>query len=1285
MPKLIIQNAVGIAEREAERICARRLSTVVTQPRHGRRALAEAYRVKKGGLDRFGRVVPRTGQSYALARPFVVFVDGENVRQADWSKTKLRAGSVVTIRYLPLGGGGGSGGGAAKGKMIGAALAAILLAVAAPYAAVAITGLLAIKSAMAVGITSALLIAGGSFLINKLLAPRAAKAAADQETRQSYGVSGGGNQPRSQDRIPVIYGKTWHAPDLSQPDFVEYDGDQQILYKRMTVGLGEYAKHKIRVQNTEMWDEGSGLSTSFAGAEIEWIEPGAASVLVPQNVITSGEVSGIELNVNQSYSGPFAVCAPGVEVTRFMVDLSLPRGAKFDNGKGATGGFSVAWVIEYRGIDDDGDPTGTGEWQVAEASFVEPNSTDPYRTTRRFDVASARYEVRVRRNNGIPETAQGTGILSWDQLRATLPDTVVRPNVTELAVRVRSNANLQVTAFQDIQVQVTRKLPIWNGTTWSANTATRSPVWAVCDILRNATYGGSLSDSRLDLATFLSYATTFNSRGDTCDLVIRGPSSVLEAAETALRAGRAQPLNLGRFWSMVRDEAKLSRRMFTGREIVKGTTQVHYVLSPNEGAGDIILEYNKDGDPKQRYEVRATVGLETTTPKRVSIEGITTWEHAWREAQYLAACDVYRRKTVTFQTSLSGRILRRGDPLSVDVHFQSATKVRGVLALDAFTLTLDGDATIDVGDELVLRDRFGREWGPVAVTQGASAREIDLDTVDVAFIEGQTGIDLDEVLNLSGTGNLTSARIGPSSVIQVPMSVVSARATQNSTRVEITAIVDPAAVHTADGGSVPSEPVIPSRPTIPAILDLPFMFARSDTNGNTLELAWAVPAVLGAVRYFIEISYDGGDTRIPIYDGTATSGKTQIRPNALVVFARAFGANGNQSNERNVALTAPTTFPFYADDLAPNLVGNGELDRVLARLMNPSFRGGTLIDYVPSAMLAQAIDLQDIRQVTESIAGVWRARIETIRRTLVTETTALAQLIDALSAVVEDPVTGIAAVATAVDSLTAVVDDPGTGLVATAAAVTALEAEVGDFTAQGEVGFVTTATGSGALASWRVRLRVGTGGSWQETGLRLDALSGGNTRLTVDAQVMNFIASSFQIYDSGVASGTPIPVFGVSGGAFTMNGNVAINGSLVVAGTISAGKIAAAARSQQISSSGGSASITTNGGRVKLVGKIEWNQVAAVNNASGGQVGTYSIFKNGVQQGTNLQAPLNMLSLNTATSANVVGAANATFGGITFFEYADTPSAGSYTYSILGVSGSGLSGTATFTVEEFPI
>ncbi|MBY0259604.1 MAG: hypothetical protein K2X24_18535, partial [Methylobacterium sp.] len=204
----------------------------------------------------------------AAGRPFIVAVhrrgDAAEIYQpndrtvrlrATWSKTLVGPHDVVVITAAPLGKGIAS---------IGLAIASIALIALAPYAAPLLAGsALFGAGAAAGGLTTAIqagLVVGGIALG---YAAQASKASGTKKAAESYSITGGGNVPKPGARKPLLYGRRWSAPPLSQQDFVNIDGDSTVLVKRMTLGLGKFQIHRVRVGDALFWAENAGIQAPF--------------------------------------------------------------------------------------------------------------------------------------------------------------------------------------------------------------------------------------------------------------------------------------------------------------------------------------------------------------------------------------------------------------------------------------------------------------------------------------------------------------------------------------------------------------------------------------------------------------------------------------------------------------------------------------------------------------------------------------------------------------------------------------------------------------------------------------------------------------------------------------------------------------------------------------------------------------------------------------------------------------------------------------------------------------
>lgn len=117
---------------------------------------------------------------------------------------------------------------------------------------------------------------------------------------------------------------------------------------------------------------------------------------------------------------------------------------------------------------------------------------------------------------------------------------------------------------------------------------------------------------------------------------------------------------------------------------------------------------------------------------------------------------------------------------------------------------------------------------------------------------------------------------------------------------------------------------------------------------------------------------------------------------------------------------------------------------------------------------------------------------------------------------------------------------------ALASSITTVNAKTDAVSAFGQFGVAAVAGEDGAAASFRVNLQAGA----IQTGMRLDAMAGGGSRVVFDTD-------TFRIQHNTVAGGIPQTMFQADGaGGLLLNANTRINGNLVVEGTIQAAQLA---------------------------------------------------------------------------------------------------------------------------------
>lgn len=1103
-------------------------------------------------------------------RPYIVSVhrkgtilqpcDETRRLRKNWKTSLVGPHDTVVITYLPLGGAMAkqAGGG---GKAIGAAVAMIAIAVAAPY----LVGALGAASAglgSVLGTTGALtltgkivaagLVAGFGYLVSKATQPKAKKGA--DSGRPLYGVGGGGNVARAGDRIPVHYGRVWHQPDLSQPDYFVYNGDDQILFKKLTLGAGKYKIHSIRIGQALMWTENNGLRPPFTGAEIEFMQPGERSELVPGSVFSAENVTGIDLGYSDDpspWSGPFPVTPPGVTTKRIQLDWSYPNGYWIRHPK-KPNALPCPYGVEFQICDIDEDGNRVGNFRPLYKDEGEAVATRAVRKTHFATVPEGRYAVRAR--NITPRLAppleeQGVSAANavmWDGLRAHLRNEPLKPGIQEISMKISAEAMGSTLTFSDVWIEMTRILPVWNGAFW-VEQETRKAVWAGLDVIRNQDYGGAYSDSKIDLPRFLHYANTVN-QNDTFDGTIRGPVSVFEAASTVLGVIRAEPFLVGDTWTMIRDEPRAyQKHVISRRQIVKDSTGVDYDLDVSDGIADVILEYYRDGDPRRRAEVRATYGSETITPRLINGFGVTSHDHALALCRWFAATAYYRREARSLSVERLGRTFERNSPAMIDAWFVDPTQAAGVESRSGLTLTLDIDFTLPAGAHIVLRDQKGMEWGPVAITAGAEPRTVVLDADDVAVITEYTGRSLANIFGRSNRRLPVTVLIGTLQELSRPYIIRTAKP-EGLSKAQITAVYDAPEVWIALGEQIP-----PAPPIREVILDeselapvLPWVRGHLVQKATAIVLEWSVAPARGCRRYRVDIRYGTEGAWQNVHNGEGTSGSyaVEYRPN-VDLSIRAFAINGRDIPSDPVFTSCKLFKPYLNSEITDMLI---ELEMLqeqvrrdiaeISKIGKDTLRGNLQklndkIEELANAAATEAGNSYENRQLIKVAVGDAMAAIQHEVTLRITADEALAQEITTLLARM-----GTAEAAIQTETTARVTADE-----AIASQITTLQASVSDANAAITQEATVRAAADSAQATQIGVLQTSVGNhtaTLTQYGTSIDGIKAQyGVSISIDGQTGGFILEGARKLDG------------------TVSFSFGIRGNLIVDGTIFGTKLAA--------------------------------------------------------------------------------------------------------------------------------
>lgn len=867
---------------------------------------------------RIRTLAPKTG-------PVVAILNGTPLLRAGWRR-RLRHDDVVLFARLPAGGNAGGGSNPAR------TLAMIaLLAFAGGQAMGAIFGeqvLFGTVTAAKLGSVAVVLV--GSAAINALFPTQTPKGLPTPSP--TYSIDAQGNAARIGAVIPVQYGRLLTWPDLAAQPYTEFSGNDQFVYQLLCLGAGQFDIEEIRIEDTpissfaeiesQIVEPGAQVtlfptqvvtSTEVSGQELlgrksATFSTSGTTITFTETahnrasgdrirmVLTSGTgvagfytITGIPdadtytvtgtgwsgtggVLVNSVLGGTtgFVASAAGTEAHHLGIDLVMPVGLYHRPGSGALENKSLSVQVQIQPIDDDG--LSTGPWADLATISITDRTDTPIRKSYRYAVTGGRYQVRAWRiEEQSTDSADGHQCLLAG-LRAYLVGSKVYPNVTLIALRMKATGNLSLQATRRISVISTRKLPIWNGSTWSAPTATRSIAWAIADAARNTIYGPGMDASELDLAALLALDALWAGRGDTFDGRFEQSGTWWEAVQSIARVGRSQCFMQGGILRVVRDgPATVPVALFSERNIKPDSFAIDYIMPTPDTADVIRVKYFDAHTWAERTVDCSLPGSTATKPKVVPMFGVTSGDQAYREGTYLAAVNRRRRRIARFETEMEGRLPLIGELIAIQHSMPAWGQQAEARAYVTATrkLTVSEPMTWATGTHYIaLRRRDGSLCGPIVVTKGATEYDLILATAPDFSIE-VSGEAVRTHVSF-GQGDTWAARAKVASV--TPKSLFD---------YEIQAVVEDPSVHTAEDGLILPAPVysqLPKQVTKPVVKEP--ILARMVPGSATRALFSWTPAP-NAESYQLEMA-EGDDPLDPdvtwtrVADTTATATAAEL-------------------------------------------------------------------------------------------------------------------------------------------------------------------------------------------------------------------------------------------------------------------------------------------------------------------------------------------------------------------------------------------------------------------------
>ena len=702
-----------------------------------------------------------------LRRHAHIFVEDRLVSRNFWHLVRPKAGALVTIKLVPMGGGKNP-----LNIILSIAVVALAFTFAGPLggALVGPAGLtIGATTITAAQIGGAVILAGGFMLVNAI-APIKPPSLSSQGERESpsYFLEGARNALRPYAPIPVILGKHRVVPPLGANVYTEVRGDSNYLRMIVVWGYGPLKIRDIRIGTTPIEEFDDVQIETREGRDTD--EPIS---IYPDDVIQENFSIALEQSTG------WVSRTTGPDADEISIDVGFPRGIIRYSKKGKRRSSSVTFQIEFKKTTDTtwSAPTGIGNNGII---TVSASRTEPIRNGYLWETDErAQYDVRVRRTSAEPTSDREYNAMVWITLRTFTdrdPINFDRPlAVTALSIRATDQLNRVVDQLNAI---VSSEVKDWDGSDW-VDAESSNPASLIRHVLQGPAREMPAPDDEIDLAVLQEFHEFCTDHNFEFNAIIDYQRSIWDTLSDIAAVGRASPDWFDGKWSVIVDTGnQLQVQHFGPRnsdnfQMSRAFDQPPHALRLRFNNRDVDWMTDErtvydDGYDESNAEV--FVNLEPT--------GITDSDHIWGYGRFHLAQIKLRREVWRMTTDLEYMVARRGSRvlLTHDVLLvgQRQARIKAVYKGPPVTVTLDEQVIMFDGNDygIVVRTVDDQNLTSRVVTDAGQTKELELsnapsdftgkadigdllsfgefgkETVDALMITAQPGPDLSASVSL---------------------------------------------------------------------------------------------------------------------------------------------------------------------------------------------------------------------------------------------------------------------------------------------------------------------------------------------------------------------------------------------------------------------------------------------------------------------------------------------------------------------------------------------------------
>lgn len=581
--------------------------------------------------------------------------------------TELKEGDFVVI--YPEVAKGGKGGKSLIGIVAAVALSVVAMGVGSVVANGAFFG--AKMAAMSAWGASSFLAAAavmyvGSTLVGRFMGQSIDMGKFGGENDPTYSWSGVQTMEGQNNAIPVTYGKV-KSGGQTIGKYITTKGKEEYLNWLIACGEGELDITDIKLNDNPI--------EYYDSVELETRSGTNDQEVIPYfNDTYFSKLLQYEL---EDKAWRTDTCQ-GNTAEGLIVKIDFPSGLCYVNDQGETVNAWVALEGEYRRAGS------YSSWNPLFAEVVKNNVTNRFSKEFRVDdLPPGQYEVRVRVTDRSHKTTNNRAAVKcgWTGLSSIMYDDFQYPNIALIGIRALATSQLSGTPNLTF-IKERKNVWVWNSIAGEyVQKSANNPAWAAYDMVHQAHRIKDINTNRyvfecrgadkelMRYEDFVEWAAWCDQKDLKVNVEVNQSGELLQVVNKVIAPiGRGMVVRFGTKFGAIYSHVQPAVQMFGMGNIIAGSFSEEF-LKLSDRANAVEVTYTNalagyERDTLTVYSEEYDNDQEQRTAQ-LTLNGITDYKQAYREAMYQLYCNKYQKRTCTFQANIDSIACTVGDVVLV--------------------------------------------------------------------------------------------------------------------------------------------------------------------------------------------------------------------------------------------------------------------------------------------------------------------------------------------------------------------------------------------------------------------------------------------------------------------------------------------------------------------------------------------------------------------------------------------------------------------------------------------